>query len=286
MHPEDKPSASNLPAPDPTDPTSRRQFIRRVGQFVLSVVVVDVVTTTNPVFAVDPNCNQLLPDANCNATDNPDEHCGIENDQDQSCTTTSQDENCHITTAQDHDKDQNCTATNNHADAACGDPDPAHDTDEHCGKQGPGQPVDTDQLCGHQHFVGIDNDDNCSATVQDVGCGKHKAVYNPIAANDDDQYCVNGNPDANCSAQASDAACSQPPQTWSTAPDEKCGAGDTDEACGIYDSDEACGTAANGSDPDAACNVQAGLLVDVDDNCKKVATDIDESCTSKPPDGQ
>jgi len=231
----------------------------------------------------DNSCSSLNNDESCNSapgdydqscsSSNNDEACGqgstqspTGKDPDATCSSTNSDEGCSISQvpAPSNDGDQNCNATNADADQACGDCDDNHDSDEHCGRPLNGA-TDADDLCGHQHWVGHDEDDTCSATTSDQGCGTHTTVYGGTD-DDPDQHCVNGNADMHCTAPGPDSNCDAATNPSTTSPDETCGAADPDQACGHYDADESCSATA----VDQACGEHFGVFgptVDTDQNC-------------------
>ena len=253
------------------EPSSRRTFLKRLGTVAFAAVIVDA--TTGNTTSGDCPCGGGVTDSNCD-TGVSDLNCGeLPNhaDTDQSCSSSGgwSDENCYIGGANAHDKDDNCTATNGHVDAACGDCNDNHDSDEHCAVTGTG---DSDQMCGHQHFnetpiyAPIDSDQVCEVnyTVPDIGCGVHDNGFEGGGgATDADDNCDRSHltPDQNCTGDPIDTHCNQ--QTYSTQPDESCSSTSSDEACMLeFDSDEYCSM----SDSDEHC-FQYGLGRDIDDHC-------------------
>lgn len=214
---------------------------------------------------VDESCSTSNADDNCGRPYNGDTKYS---DVDESCQAVNTDENCQIQQVPkpQHDADQHCTATGGDADASCGDCDDTHESDEHCGKPLAGGATDPDDMCGHQHWVTHHEDQVCSATQADVGCGIHTTVYGGTDT-DPDQHCTGTNADMNCTGKASDANCTPYPNPSTTTPDEGCNTtGDVDSACGHYDADESCGGAAT----DEACGLHFGVIgsnTDTDENC-------------------
>jgi hypothetical protein len=261
-------SQNAFPSQDKRD---RRQFIRQAGKVVFSIFVLDVVHATT-LAQYDPPCSATATDSSCSSTDE-DQHCGQTSgtppvkDPDQSCNATpagSTDQNCNVsqqtkTTGASHDEDQHC-GVGGAADQACGDCDDNHDSDEHCNKPLAGGGTDSDELCGHQHVFSGSQDQVCSATAPDQGCGSHDGGYGfgGTDFDDPDQHC---NPsatpavaDQNCSSQTSDSNCNSATNGSTTSPDEKCSSGsgataDQDAACGHYDKDESC----NATNTDEGC---------------------------------
>jgi len=241
----------------------RRRFIRQTGKVIFSVLVLDVLHST-ALAQYDPPCSSTAPDASCSSSDQ-DQHCGVSGDVDQSCNSTpagSPDENCNMTQQSGptsggagHDKDQHC-GVGGSADNCCGDCDDDHDVDGHCGQALPaGGGTDPEELCGHQHYIGVSEDQVCSATVADQGCGNHNGGYGTFGSSDDpDQHCVGGNTDQHCSASTTDDTCGSHTNPSTTSPDEGCGVADRDEACGHYDRDQSC----NAVDTDAGCGYNYG----------------------------
>jgi hypothetical protein len=165
-----------------------------------------------------------------------------------------------------------------------------------------GGALDTDQMCGHVHFVGMSEDQVCNqpnsaqpgSVYADRGCGVHSTAYHPNPITDVDQSAgqiVDGvvHPDANCTTMTTDATCGTNQPAYSSSPDEHCSQSpyEADEACGTsgtgasnaYDRDQACRPAGPGGAPPA----------DVDQGCGAGATawgmgdfDTDNACSAGP----
>ncbi len=223
-------------------------------------------------------------------------------DRDSSCGDGEADESCSISSTEGgsgNDVDQNCgTATgggNVDGDNACGDCDDDHDADGSC-NQSVGGSTDSDEMCGHAHLPGggIDEDQTCSATTADNGCGNHDTVYNEV--NDPDQHCPDGvtpgttqDSDQNCTGQVADATCAANPPAYASSPDEMCSSTEIDGACGnggsagynpAYDEDASCGGAGLGEQSDQSCGSTVYTLEDEDENCS--TADADEGCGGIP----
>ncbi len=253
---------------------SRRRFIRRVGGTVFGISLVDICDGTQqaqaaacgsggtpPFGAADAFCSAFVKDDNCGITQLP----NPEKDHDQQCAAP--------------------LYTGTDPDQSCGDCDDIHDSDQHCSKPLPNGSADPDELCGHQHNATSNEDDNCSATVSDAGCGTHKTKYNvPGTSNDTDEHCVGQNTDMNCSNSTEDATCNTKTFPSTTSPDENCRAGtegtqDKDEACSHYDQDESC----NVLHTDEACGEYNKIFNDTDDHCSPAIGQSDD--TDDPNDG-
>jgi hypothetical protein len=299
------------------DNTSRRTFIRNVGKTVLSITVVGIVVGSPQIARAcgegvsDSNCgNNYDADNNCGVSSDSDNNCGTNSqqsndmncgnassggvatggpngtDQDEACTPSSSDSDSNCSIAQvpvgGVDEDQSCNTGGSDTDQSCGDCDDNHNTDEHCGQTTTGTTVDSDDLCGHQHWLGGSQDQACSATVNDVGCGTHKTEYGG-QWNDPDQNCTSTNPiDMNCSSAVMDSNCGEASNPSTTSPDENCNnSSDHDEACSRYDKDQSCGM---NYSKDEACGTTTikwvSDPVDADENCGKIATDPDSASST------
>lgn len=201
--------------------------------------------------------------------------------EDQSCGGGQEDQSCELVpgasseTAQ-HSPDENCGSGDQ--DNACGDCNDDHDTDQNCGT-GSGQ--DTDELCGHAHYATGAEDQACSATNADAGCGDHNTTYNVDTFNDTDEHCdqnltpgTTADSDQNCAGQVADATCGVHTPAYSTSPDEMCSSTEYDGACGpggslnsdpAYDRDESCNGSAAAGSVDESCG--AGGWLDGDEAC-------------------
>jgi hypothetical protein len=214
---------------------SRRSFIKRIGNTVFSVTFVGCVAMSPKIAYA---CGEGVSDSTCGNNYDGDENCGNSGDSDNNCGTmtqqsgdmncgnassgggttggpngTDQDEACTPSVSDSDnncsiaqvpvggvDEDQSCNTGGSDTDQSCGDCDDNHNSDEHCGQTITGSTADPDDLCGHQHWWGGSQDQACSATVNDVGCGTHKTEYGG-QWNDPDQSCTSTNPiDMNCSS--------------------------------------------------------------------------------------
>ena len=262
--------------------------------------------------AVDESCSKTNADDNCGSKattphdidqscteKSHDDNCGNDgksgpqgSDADENCSASATDNNCQT----DHkhpyglDPDESCTSSGTEQDESCGDCDDNHkgcpfeQSDQHCGKPLGGD-IDPDSNCGHQHLypklAPSSEDQVCSLSYSDVGCGVHKTKYGGTWE-DDDQSCDPAtDSDANCTPPQRgpaeiDGSCDQKANPSTTSPDESCsivGTPATDEACGHYDADENCGEK---GDEDQHCGwiEIAGTKY----------TEPDESCNEFPPD--
>jgi hypothetical protein len=202
--------------------TSRRSFIKRIGNAVFSVTVVGWIAMSPKIAYAcgegvsDSNCGSNWfggsSDANCGIGEDPDNNCGTWNsssndgncgnpssggvstggpngtDQDEACTTSVVDSNCSINQVPNNgtgaDVDESCGNVYMNPDESCGDCDDNHQSDEHCGKPMAGG-KDPDDLCGHQHYTeifGESQDGVCSTTESDAGCGAHTTAKCPNSA--------------------------------------------------------------------------------------------------------
>lgn len=204
--------------------------------------------------------------------------CGNGN-SDSACSATLNDGNCFIKQlpGSAKDPDQNCSATSVDRDQSCGDCDDHHESDEHCSSSLKGGGADPDEMCGHAHVFGLDEDNNCSKSVPDVGCGVHNTSY-AWTPNDPDQHCPAPAPDnLDCTnAQGVDTNCNAKTFPSTTSPDEKCGTSvgnvtDWDSACSLYDADESCG--ANNTEDEACGTFPGPIENDPDGYCPTAAQD-------------
>jgi hypothetical protein len=184
--------------PSPRQDTGRREFIKRVGAFVFSLTLL---SQAKPLLAsCDGECDGTPPDTSCDSPGESDGSCGWW-DGDGGCGAGERDNNCGDSTSRDtdqnceppcsdtYDPDGDCNMLGDSNDASCGDCDDNHDTDNNCARPAPGD--DADNLCGHPHNIGLDEDDNCTTTHgPDSYCGTYSFDYQwfgPIT--DTDQAC-------------------------------------------------------------------------------------------------
>ncbi|QDV52351.1 hypothetical protein [Gimesia fumaroli] len=272
------------------DTLSRRRFIRKVGGATFAITLFDIADFSMNVAAAagcgsgtsDAACNTgspATPDSNCGQTASPGFNTSGPNgmDHDEACSATDNDGNCQMSQLPNagNEVDENCSATSIDADQNCGDCDDHHQTDEHCSKGLATGGTDPDEMCGHQHNIGLAEDQNCSATVTDVGCGVHTTSYGGTDR-DTDQHCVGGNADMNCASSAGvDSNCNASTFPSNTSPDERCGtvAGattDYDAACSHYDADESCSSTST----DESCGTFPGPFNDnTDEHCPSPSQD-------------
>lgn len=242
--------------PDGPSGESRRRFIRRMGSAVFGITLVDI-----------SDARQALA-AGCGTGASPPQGEG-----DGFCSLLNEDQNCGIQQMPHPavDNDQQCNTpgySGTDPDQSCGDCDDFHQADQHCSKKDPQGNPDQDHLCGHQHNATTSTDQNCSATVTDVGCGVHKAEYNvPGTSTDTDQHCNPGAGQTDMTCEVSlegDENCNAKANNSTTSPDEACLAPiDSDEACSHYDHDESCSSTSN----DESCGTYKGGFKDTDENC-------------------
>lgn len=246
---------------------NRRDFIKKVGDYTLAFVVVSALGAGAQSASADPTCG-LVPH-------------------------NSPDTNLHTT-------DSTCGGTVASTDEACGDCDDHHDKDQNCAVN-MGGTLDTDQMCGHVHFMGMSHDQVCGQAnpampgnvYADAGCGIHSTSYHPNPIQDNDQAAgqmVDGavHADRNCTTMSSDQTCGTNQPAYGSSPDEHCGRTP-------YDPDESCGTSGNGNnayDRDQSCG-QAGPggapPYDADQGCGSGASswgmgdfDTDNACAATP----
>lgn len=241
----------------------RRKFLRRLGVGLFAITILDIPDSLqHKAFAA--GCGNGVSDANCNVSSAVDANCGQTasagfntggangKDADENCSASSPydiDSNCQRTQLPNPggDPDASCSATNPSRDQSCGDCDDDHDPDgdQHCGASLPGGGSDSDELCGHQHVVQGTEDQACSTSVRDSGCGTHSAAYGMLGLvgwTDPDQSCGKTQADQNCSTSPNgDATCNSSASASTTSPDEGCSQTQIDNACSHYDADESCG---------------------------------------------
>jgi hypothetical protein len=263
------------------DKTSRRAFVRSIGKAMLSISVVGWVSTSAKMTLAacgegvsDSACGSNYgSDGNCGMSDDPDNNCGLKyynsgdfncgkpssggvptggpngTDRDEACmpAVSDSDNNCSIAQVPvgSYDIDESCNNNKDSSDMdqSCGDCDDNHQSDEHCGIPITTSTIDPDDLCGHQHAFSGSQDQACSTSVRDVGCGRHTTVYGGKWI-DPDQSCSGSTVDMNCATMATDTNCGKASNPSTTSPDERCGStGNPDVACSRYDKDESCGIA-------------------------------------------
>lgn len=163
---------------------SRRDFIRIMGQSIFALTILSQLTP-----ALGGSCGHCDGEPECDQPGESDGTCGSifclggdsdggcgNGEKDNHCGSNDVDENCSPPCSDSsYDVDNDCGGTDKTSDSSCGDCDDSHETDDNC----PNDLVeDPDDLCGHPHNYGGDEDDHCDAAgEEDSYCGTYDMCY-------------------------------------------------------------------------------------------------------------